>query len=173
MGVDGLAPDTDREPVTRLLAPRHLRDGHPPVRRAEHGPAEQQEQRNVAAVQAGEVPRGADLHVVGQRHRQIDLATSGESRNHDRDVRELHRLERVGPALGVAEQVVQPLGFLVGVPPPRRLDPELTAQRDRLDSLAAGLADPQREEHRWHDRVSVGACADTVEDQFRHDRPPG
>ena len=141
--IDRLTPDADREAIGRLLAPRHLLDLQPAVDHGEHRAAEQQQQRNLARVQAGEVPGRADLQVVGERHGQVELGAAGEAGNHDRHRGELQRLERVGPALGLAEQIVQPLGLGVGVAPPGRLDPDLAPQRDRVDPLAAGLGDPQ------------------------------
>ncbi len=111
MGVDGLAPDADRQPVGGLLAPWHLLCLQPAVGHPEHGAAEQQQQRYLAAVQAGEVPGRPDLQVIAEHHRQVELDAAGEAGHHDRHVGELQRPERLGPALRLAEEIVQPLGL--------------------------------------------------------------
>src|SRR5262249_47031729 len=76
---------------------------------------------------------------------------------------ELHGFQRVGPACGIAEKVVQPLRFGGRIAAPGRLDPDLAAQRDRLHLLAAGLADPQHQRQGRHHRVPVHLGPDAVE----------
>jgi hypothetical protein len=142
----------------------------PAVGHAEHGAAEEQQQRYLAIVQAGEVPGRADLQVVAEHHRQVKLDAAGEAGDHDRHVGELQRPERLGPALRFAEEVVQPLGLGGGVAPPARLDPDLAAQRDGLDPLAAGVIDAQRERHGRSHRVPVGMGPEAVEDELGHVR---
>jgi len=137
--IDGLAPDADGEAVGRLLAPRHLLDLQPAPGGAEHGAAEQQQQRDLAGLQAGEVPDRADLQVVTEHHGQVELGAAGEAGHHDGHGGELQRAQGFRPALRVAEQVVEPLRLGVGVAPPGRLDPDLAAQGDRVHPQPAGL----------------------------------
>src|SRR5262249_58802310 len=91
---------------------------------------------------------------------------------HRRHGAELHGFQRVGPACGIAEKVVQPLRFGGRIAAPGRLDPDLAAQRDRLHLLAAGLADPQHQRQGRHHRVPVHLGPDAVEGKLGHVRAP-
>ena len=97
---------------------------------------------------------------------------AGKAGHHRRHGGELQRLQRVGPALGVAEKVVQPFRLRARVAAPGRLDPDLAPQRDRFHLLAAGLADPQHQRQGGHHRVPVRPGPDAVEGQLGHVRAP-
>ena len=141
--VDEVAPDTDRHPVGGLGAPRHELDREARLGGDEDGAAEQHQQRDQAVVQALQVAGRGHLQVVSARHRQVDLGHVAERGDHRRDRGELDRLDRVGPAGRVAEQVVQPLRFGGGVPAAMRLDADLAAQGDRVYAHAGPLGDGQ------------------------------
>jgi len=109
VGVDSFAPGAERKPVLCVLAPRHLLHPELAVSGAKHGAAEQEQQRNLSGVEAREVASRADLEVIAELDRQIDIDTAGEARDHGRHGGELHGLERVRPALRIAEKVIQAL----------------------------------------------------------------
>ena len=158
----------------RLLAPRHLLD-RAACRRpiANTVPLNSRSSGISPSSRPVKYLVDADFKVVGEQDRQVDLGTAGESGHHRGHGRELHRLERVGPAGGVAEQVVEPLGLVRRVAAPGGLDPDLAAQRDRVDPLAGGFRDSQDSATSTARRRTCRAGTDAVEDQFRHVRLPG
>src|SRR5215467_14721187 len=168
MRVNSLAPGAERQPVLGFLTPRHLLNHQLAVGRPEHGAAEQEQQWHLAAVEAGEVPGRADLEVITELDRQIDVDAAGKAGDHRRHGCELHGLERVRPALGIAEKVVQPLRLGSRVAPPGWLDPDLAAQRDRVDPLSGRLSDLQAQRHRRRQREPVWTSSQAVEGQLRH-----
>ena len=166
--VDKLAPDRHRHPVRGLGAPRHQLDREARLGGHEHGAAEQQDQRDRAVVEAVQVTGRGHLQVVGARHRQVDLGHRGEAGDHDRDRGELDRLDRLGPAGRVAEQVVQAFGLGRGVAAAVRLDADLAAQRDGVHLDAGPFGDGQLEGQGRGGGVLVRGHAGTAEDQVGH-----
>ena len=166
--VDEVAPDRYRHPVRGLGAPRHELDREARLGGDEDGAAEQQQHRDRSVVQALQVAGRGDLQVVGARHREVDLGHRGEAGDHRRDRGELDRLDRLGPAGRVAEQVVQPLRLGRGVAAAVRLDADLAAQRDRVHPDAGPLGDGQLEGQGRRHGVPVRGRAGTAEDEVGH-----
>ncbi len=163
LGGHHLRPHVDREPERGLRAPRDQADLHPGRGvggLVEHGAAEEQEQRDLAALgETAEVPGRGDLGVEGQRHLEHDLVVTGERGGHGRDRRQLHRVERATPALRVAEQLDQAGLLAGGVATAGGLDADLAAQREGVDPGAGGLGDlqVQPQDRSQGVRVVVGA----------------
>ena len=154
--VHGLAPDGDRHPDLGLLVPRHRLHRELPERPAEHRAAEQQDQRDLALLERGEVLVGGDLDVVRQRQHQVEVTAAGEGRQHLRQERQLHRLHGAAPAGAVAEQVDHLGRLALAVGPADRLDPDLAPQRDGVHARAAGVGGPHLHHHGRTGGVAVG-----------------
>src|SRR5262249_60771503 len=133
VAVHELAPGGDRQSVTRLAIPWDLRDPQAALAPREDGTAEEKQERDLAALQRVEVLRRGDVEVVRARHREIDLAGAREPGSHRGDVRPEERLQRIAPALGHPEQLLEARPLVGGVAPTLRLDPDLAAQRERVN----------------------------------------
>ncbi len=169
--LDHLPPHRDGHPVRRLAVPGHRLDVEAPGP-GEGRPREQQEQRHLAVLQGGEVAAGRDVHVVGAGDGHVGLGLAGEARDHDRDLGELDGLEGAAPAGAVAEQVVEGVGFAVGVAAPGGFDAQLAAQGEGVHPGGAGGGDAQPEDEGGAGGVRVGAHSGTGEGEVGHGRRP-
>ncbi len=168
VAVHGAPPHGHGQAERCFQVPRHRLGGEPRLASAEHGAAEQQQQRDLAVAQGVKVLRPRHLEVVAALDGQVDLGRrreTGDGRGH---VGPEKGPQRVAPPGRVAEQLVE-AGLLIGrVVAALGLDAYLAAKSQSVDGGARLLGHPQPQHDRGHGGVALGLGTHHGEAQRAH-----
>ncbi len=171
-----LSPDPHRQPEIGLLLPGDRGDlqGRRPRSAWKMVPLNSSWSGTSPSSRRREVLRRGHVEVERARDREVDHGAAGERWDDEADVSPEQPAQRLAPSRGLAEQVEQPRFFPNIVSPSRRLDPDLTSQRDGRDGhrrRLVGVHDPKLEHQVRRCGHGHRSGLDHVKGQFRHARP--